>query len=69
MPDSIARPPVQLGDYSALIRRQWWLVVLATTIGILAALWYTSTQPKIYTSTTQVLVTPTGMDDDAVSAR
>ena len=67
MLDSIARP-VQLGDYSALIRRQWWLVVLATTIGILAALWYTSTQPKIYTSTTQVLVTPTGVDDDAVSA-
>ena len=67
MLDSISRP-VQLGDYSALIRRQWWLVVLATTIGILAALWYTSTQPKIYTSTTQVLVTPTGVDDDAVSA-
>ncbi len=32
MLDSIARP-VQLGDYGALIRRQWWLVVLATTIG------------------------------------
>ncbi len=40
---SIARP-VQLGDYGALIRRQWWLVALATTIGILADFFYYSSK-------------------------
>ena len=66
MLDSSVRPP-QLSDYGALIRRQWWVVALAILIGIVGGLWYTSVQKKIYTSTTQVLVTPTGVDDDAVS--
>ena len=66
MLDSTVRPP-QLSDYGALIRRQWWLVALAFLIGIYGGFWYNFTQPKIFTSTTQVLVTPTGVDDDAVS--
>lgn len=57
-----------VSDYGALIRRQWWLIALLTAAGVLAAVWYTSTQPKVYTSTTQVLVTPTGAEDEAVSA-
>lgn len=59
---------LQVSDYGALIRRQWWLITLLTAVGVLAAVWYTSTQPKVYTSTTQVLVTPTGAEDEAVSA-
>lgn len=62
MLDSTVRPP-QLSDYGALIRRQWWLVALAFLIGIYGGFWYNVTQPKIFTSTTQVLVTPTGVDD------
>ncbi|MGI8693514.1 MAG: Wzz/FepE/Etk N-terminal domain-containing protein [Geodermatophilaceae bacterium] len=67
MLDSTVRPP-QLSDYGALIRRQWWLVALAVLLGLAGGVWYTSTQPLVYRSTTEVLVTPTGVDDDAVSA-
>lgn len=67
MLDSTAPPP-QLSDYGALIRRQGWLIAFVAALGVLGAAAYTSTQPQIYTSTTQVLVTPTGVDDDAVSA-
>lgn len=67
MLESAVRPP-QLGDYGGLIRRQWWLVTVAILLGLAGGMWYTATQPKIYTSTTQVLVTATGVEDDAVSS-
>nr|MBA3525098.1 hypothetical protein [Geodermatophilaceae bacterium] len=57
-----------LGDYGNLIRRQWWVVAAALLLGLLGGLWYTSTTPKTYTSTTEVLVTAAGVEDDAVSS-
>jgi len=66
MLESTDRPP-QLRDYGGLIRRQWWLVAVAILLGLAGGMWYTAAQPKTYTSTTEVLVTPTGVEDDAVS--
>jgi succinoglycan biosynthesis transport protein ExoP len=45
-----------LGDYVGWLLRRWWIVVLTTIIGAIAALGYASTQPKAYDSTTPVLV-------------
>jgi len=60
-------PAAQLNDYAHLLRRQWWVLTLALVVGILGAGFYTSSQPKLYTSVTQVLVTATGVEDDTVS--
>lgn len=60
-------PPAQLRDYGALFRRQWWVLVLATVFGIVAAIAYTASQPEAYTSVTDVLVTSTGVEDDSIS--
>ena len=60
--------PGQLSDYGALLRRQWWLILIVAALGAVAAFGYTSSQPPMYTSTTQVLVTPTGADDVSVLA-
>lgn len=67
MLDPTVRSPT-LSDYGALVRRQWWIVLLGALLGVLGAAAYTSTQPQIYTSTTQVLVTPTGVEDAVVLA-
>ncbi|MGI8532180.1 MAG: Wzz/FepE/Etk N-terminal domain-containing protein [Geodermatophilaceae bacterium] len=61
-------PPAQLSDFGALLRRQWWLILIVVVLGALAGYGYTSAQTPLYTSTTQVLVTPTGADDQSVLA-
>lgn len=57
-----------LHDYGVLLRRQWWVFLLAVLLGVLAAGTYTYTSPKTYTSVTDVLVTATGVDNSSVSA-
>lgn len=57
-----------LTDYGVIARRQWWVLLLAVVLGVLGAGAYTAGQPRSYTSSTQVLVTPTGVDDNAVLA-
>ena len=49
----------QLGDYAALLRRQWWIVLLLVAMGVGLAVAYTSIAPREYTSMTSVLVTAT----------
>lgn len=49
---------VPLADYGRLLRRQGWLLLLVTILGGLLAAAYTATQPKLYESTSAVLVSP-----------
>lgn len=60
--------PAQLGDYATFLRRQWWLIGLIALLGVGLAAAYTSMQPRVYTSVTEVLVTATGADDQSVVA-
>ncbi|SDX86544.1 Chromosome partitioning ATPase, Mrp family, contains Fe-S cluster [Modestobacter sp. DSM 44400] len=55
------RGSAQLSDYTTLLRRQAWVVILAVTLGIALALAYTSVAPRQYSSSTSVLVTDTGV--------
>lgn len=67
MQDLVA-PSALLTDYGALLRRRAWVIALAILIGVGLGLGYTSSQSKEYTSTTEVLVTATGVADDSVLA-
>jgi uncharacterized protein involved in exopolysaccharide biosynthesis/Mrp family chromosome partitioning ATPase len=58
----------QLGDYSLLLRRQWWVVVVSVAVATGLAAGYTAVAPPEYTSTTSVLVTPTGIPSDSSTA-
>lgn len=64
----MADAPATLTDYRVVVRRQWWVLLIAVLLGVLAAGVFTAAQPRSYTSSTQVLVTPTGVNDDAVVA-
>lgn len=64
----LAAPSALLTDYGALLRRRAWVIALAILIGVGLGLGYTSSQSKEYTSTTEVLVTATGVADDSVLA-
>jgi capsular polysaccharide biosynthesis protein/Mrp family chromosome partitioning ATPase len=57
------RDSAQLNDYAALLRRQWWLVVLCVVLGVGLGVGYTGLAATQYTSTTSVLVTATGVDE------
>jgi capsular polysaccharide biosynthesis protein len=58
----------ELGDYSLLLRRQWWVVVLTLLVTTGLALTYTALASPEYTSTTSVLVTPTGSPSQTTSS-
>jgi uncharacterized protein involved in exopolysaccharide biosynthesis len=47
----------ELGDYLGVLRRRWWVVLLAASLGTLVAAAYVTLAPKTYTATTTVYVT------------
>jgi capsular polysaccharide biosynthesis protein/Mrp family chromosome partitioning ATPase len=47
----------ELGDYLGVLRRRWWIVLLAASLATLAAAAYAMLAPKTYTATTTVYVT------------
>jgi uncharacterized protein involved in exopolysaccharide biosynthesis/Mrp family chromosome partitioning ATPase len=51
-----------LADYSALFRRQWWVVALGALIGLAVGLAYLAVAPKEYTSTASVMIYPISTD-------
>jgi capsular polysaccharide biosynthesis protein len=61
MPAAPTSGSPQLSDYTTLLRRQWWVVVSLACLGIALALAYTAVAPRVYSSTTSVLVTQTGV--------
>lgn len=52
-----------LTNYAALLRRRWWVLALGVVLGLVAGIVLTLVQQKSYTSTTSVLVEPTGVFD------
>ncbi|MCW6005512.1 lipopolysaccharide biosynthesis protein [Micromonospora sp. CPCC 205371] len=61
--------PTDISDYFVMLRRHWWVVLLLVGIGIGGALLYTTAQPKLYESSTSVLVQPAGQDTNVVGGR
>jgi uncharacterized protein involved in exopolysaccharide biosynthesis/Mrp family chromosome partitioning ATPase len=49
-------------DYTGVLRRRWWMVLVVTVICLIGAVGYVLVAPKTYTSTTAVYVSPTGAD-------
>ena len=58
-----------LSQYLGMLRRHWWILVLAVGLGAGAAVAITETQPKVYRSATSVLVSPAGTDTNASGGR
>ncbi|GFJ89656.1 Wzz/FepE/Etk N-terminal domain-containing protein [Phytohabitans rumicis] len=58
-----------ISDYFGMLRRHWWVVLLCTVAGAGAALLVTAVQPKLYESSTSVLVQPAGQDTNVVGGR
>jgi Mrp family chromosome partitioning ATPase len=52
-----------MSDYFGMIRRHWWVVVLGVLLGLAGAAGYAGSQPKVYQSTTSVLVLPIDSQD------
>ena len=53
-----------MSDLLGMVRRHWWIVALLTVFGVVAAYEVTARQPKVYESSTSVLVQPTGAGQD-----
>jgi capsular polysaccharide biosynthesis protein/Mrp family chromosome partitioning ATPase len=47
----------ELGDYLGVVRRRWWVVLVAASLTTLAAAAYVALAPKTYTATATVYVT------------
>jgi capsular polysaccharide biosynthesis protein/Mrp family chromosome partitioning ATPase len=48
---------LQLADYTGVLRRRWWLIIVVAIIGTLGAAGYFKTAHKVYTATASVYVT------------
>jgi capsular polysaccharide biosynthesis protein len=55
------------GDYLAVLRRRWWIVLVLALAGLLAAGAYVKTAPKVYTATASVQVTANAANSTQVS--
>lgn len=49
-------------DYTGVLRRRWWIVVVCAVIGVVGAYAYTQVAPKTYTASATVYVAATGAD-------
>src|SRR6516165_4375278 len=58
----------EAADYTGVLRRRWWIVLLCTIIGLVAAFGYVTVAPKTYTATASVNVVPTAADQSNVVA-
>ena len=41
----------EAADYIGVLRRRWWIVLVCTIIGLVAAFGYVTVAPKAYTAT------------------
>ncbi|RCV56022.1 Wzz/FepE/Etk N-terminal domain-containing protein [Marinitenerispora sediminis] len=60
--DTAASGP-ELGDYTAFLRRRWWIVAVGAAVGVTLAALALLVVPATYTAKTAVQVRPTGVPD------
>ncbi|MFY9928650.1 MAG: Wzz/FepE/Etk N-terminal domain-containing protein [Streptosporangiaceae bacterium] len=58
---------MQLVDYTRVLRRRWWLILLVTLIGLVASVGYYKVAHKVYTATASVYVTATSQTANQVT--
>jgi capsular polysaccharide biosynthesis protein/Mrp family chromosome partitioning ATPase len=58
-----------VSDYLGMLRRHWWVVLLVTAGAVGAADAVTRAMPRVYESSTSVLVQPAGQDTNVVGGR
>ena len=58
-----------LSHYLGLLRRHWWILLVATGAGLGAGIAVTHELPKVYESSTSVLVQTVGQDTNATGGR
>jgi capsular polysaccharide biosynthesis protein len=54
-------------DYTGVLRRRWWIVLVLAVVGLVGALGYATIAPKSYTASATVNVVPTGADASSSS--
>jgi uncharacterized protein involved in exopolysaccharide biosynthesis/Mrp family chromosome partitioning ATPase len=65
-----ARPgSADLSHYLGMFRRQWWVVLVATAAGLAVGAGITGAMPKVYESSTSVLVQAVDQDSNAAGGR
>src|SRR5579863_7207336 len=52
----------EAADYVGVLRRRWWIVLVAMIIGLVGAFGYVTVAPKSYSATASVNVVPTAAD-------
>ena len=57
-----------LSSVTRVVRERWWIILLATVIGLVAGIFYGATATKSYTATAQVLIEPTSPVSSAIQA-
>jgi uncharacterized protein involved in exopolysaccharide biosynthesis/Mrp family chromosome partitioning ATPase len=55
-------------DYTGVLKRRWWMVLVVTVICLVGAIGYVLVAPKSYTATAVVYVSPTGADQASQAA-
>lgn len=62
-----ASRPADVSHYLGVFRRHWWIALIATGAGLGAGAALTSAMPKVYESSTAVLVQAVDQDTDRKS--
>jgi polysaccharide biosynthesis transport protein len=60
--DGLTETSIDLRDYLAVLRRQRWLVIVATALGLGVALGFSMASTEVYSATAEVLVRPTSLN-------
>src|SRR5262245_26320157 len=58
-----------LSHYLGMLRRHWWIVLVATLAGLGGGIGITRAMPKVYESSASVLVQPLDQDANAQGGR
>src|SRR5690242_2905989 len=66
-PMAAASETFELADYGYLLRRRWWIILLAVTLCMVVAAVGMVLTPREYKATAQVLVTPLSSESDGGS--
>src|ERR1700754_3496962 len=64
-----ASRPADVSHYLGIFRRHWWIALIATGAGLAAGAALTSAMPKVYESSTAVLVQALDQDTNAQGGR